>query len=339
VKAAVYHANDDVRIEELPLPVPGPGEILMRIRSSGVCGSDVMEWYRKPKAPLVLGHEIAGTVEKVGPGVEHLRPGERFVVTHHVPCNTCRSCLEGHHSACDTLRSTRLDPGGFAEYARVPALQVDRGMVPIPEDVSFDLASFAEPLACVIHGLDRAGLRPGATVLVVGSGITGLLFVTLAQVLGAARVIATDIVESRLEAARSFGADLAVDAGEDVPARVRAANDGRGADLVVTCTAALSAIRQGFAAAGPGATVLVFAPPEPGVTLPLPMFETWRNDLTMTTAYAGDPRSLLRAMDLIRASRLPLEEMITHRLPLAEAAEAFRLVAEARESIKVILNP
>ena len=150
MKAAVYHANDDVRIEELPVPEAGPGEVLLRIHASGVCGSDVMEWYRAPKAPIVLGHEIAASVEVVGPNVEGIETGDRYVVTHHVPCNTCRSCLEGHFSACDTLRSTRLDPGGFCEFARVPGLQVDRGLVKIPDDYT---CASTDPTGCFVRVL------------------------------------------------------------------------------------------------------------------------------------------------------------------------------------------
>jgi len=339
MKTAVYYANDDVRIEERPVPGIGAGEILLKIHASGVCGSDVMEWYRRTKAPLVLGHEIAGTVEKIGEGVENVALGDRVVVTHHVPCNTCRACLAGHFSACDTLRSTKLDPGGFAEFARVPEIQVNRGLVRIPDEVDFDRASFVEPLACVVHGLDRAGMQPGDSVLVIGSGITGLLFVSLARALGARRVIATDIVKSRLQAAERFGADAVIHADEDVPARVLEVNEGCGADVIALCTAAPTAVRQGLESVGRGATVLFFAPTEPGVTVPLPLFELWRDDVTLTTAYAGAPRDLMTAMDLIRAQRIPVEEMITHRLPLDDAAEGFRLVAEGRDSIKVILRP
>jgi L-iditol 2-dehydrogenase len=338
VKVALYHANDDIRIEDRPIPEVGPGELLLRIEASGICGSDLMEWYRRPKAPLVLGHEIAGTVEEAGEGVS-ATVGDRFVVTHHVPCNTCRQCLTGHHSTCDTLRTTKLDPGGFAEFARVPSLQVDRGLVPIPEDVTLEEATFVEPLACVVHGLDRAGMRPGITLLVIGSGITGLLFVSLARALGAGRILATDVKPQRLAAATRFGADVAIDALSDVPARAREANGGRGADLVAICTAELPAIRQGLLSVGRGGTVLFFAPTEPGVEVPIPLWEIWRDDVTMTTAYAGAPRDLATAMDLIRARRVPVAEMITHRLPLDRAPEGFRLVAEGRDSIKVILLP
>jgi L-iditol 2-dehydrogenase len=261
------------------------------------------------------------------------------VVTHHVPCNTCPTCLAGHHSACETLRSTKLDPGGFAEYARVPALQAERGVVRIPDGVTFDEASFFEPLGCVAHGLQRAGLAPAASVAILGSGITGILMAATARALGAGRIVATDIAPERRAAIARFGADVVLDAAEDVPARIREENGGRGADLVVLCTAALPAIRQGLASVGPGGTILFFSVVEPGVEIPFPMFDLWRDDVTITTAYAAAPKDLATAAELIRSRRVPVAEMITHRLPLDSAPEGFRLVAEGRESIKVILRP
>jgi L-iditol 2-dehydrogenase len=339
VRAAVYYQNDDVRIEERPVPEVGPGEFLIRIHASGICGSDLMEWYRKPKAPLVLGHEIAGTVEEVGLGAARFAPGDRVVVTHHVPCNTCRPCLRGHHSTCDTLRSTHLEPGGFAEFARVPALQADRGTIPIPDGVTFEEASFSEPLGCVVHGLARAGMRPGTSVAVIGSGMAGLLFVSLCRALGAGPIFATDVRPERLAAARRLGADFGIDAAGDVPASVRDENDGEGADLVAVCVAHPDAIRDGLRAAGRGGTVLLFAPPAPDLALPLPLFALWRDDVSVTTSYAAAPHDLEVALTLIRGRRVPVADLITHALPLEQAQEGFRLVEHGADSLKVILLP
>ena len=211
----MYYNNGDVRLEEMPTPKIGPGELLVRIEASGICGSDVMEWYRIKKAPLVLGHEIAGEIVEVGNGVERYKVGDRVAASHHVPCNTCHYCLGGHHTMCPTLRSTTFDPGGFAEYVRLPAINVDRGVYPLPDEVSYEEATFVEPLACVLRAQRIAGLRPGQSVLVVGSGMTGLLHINLARALGAGRIIATDITRYRLDAARRFGADDAIDARVD----------------------------------------------------------------------------------------------------------------------------
>ncbi|NPV60620.1 MAG: alcohol dehydrogenase catalytic domain-containing protein [Actinobacteria bacterium] len=323
----------------MPVPDIGPREMLVKVMASGICGSDVMEWYRIKKAPLVLGHEIAGEIAKTGDEVGRYRVGQRVFVSHHIPCNTCRYCLNGNHTACETLHTTNFFPGGFAEYLRVPELNVDRGVFPLPDDMSYDQATFIEPLACVVRGQRVAGLEPGQSVLVLGSGISGLLHIALAKALGAGRIIATDISGYRLEAAKRFGADAAVSASEDVPARVVELNDGRPVDLAIVCAGALSAFEQGLQSLDRGGTLLCFAPTQPGVTLPVPINDFWRNGITILPSYGGSPRDIMIAMDLIRARRVPVEEMITHRLPLEQAGEGFRLVAEASESIKVLLLP
>ena len=342
MRVAVYHSNSDIRIEERPVPVAGPGEILVRIRASGICGSDVMEWYRMPKAPIVLGHEVAGDVVSIGEGVRHVREDQRVVVSHHVPCNECRLCVAGYHTACETLHATNFDPGGFSEYVRVPELQTDRGVFVLPDHVSYEEGSFVEPLGCVVRAQMRAGVRPGSTVLVIGSGISGLLHIRLALALDAGRVLATDVSEYRLGWARRSGAETtfdAVAAGEVLPDLVREANEGRLADLVILSTSAPSAIAQALACLESGATFVFFAPPPPDTPLEMPMGELWRREVTVRTAYGAAPADLEAALDLIASKRVRVEDLVTHRLPLAGIAEGFRLVAEADESVKVILEP
>ena len=336
----MYYSNSDVRLEEMPTPQVGPGEMLVRVLASGICGSDAMEWYRAAKAPLVLGHEIAGEVVEVGQGVSGYGPGDRVTAAHHVPCNTCHFCASGHHTVCDTLRRTTFDPGGFAEMVRLPALNVDRGVFPLPDEVSFEEATFTEPLACVLRGLGQARLEPGNSVLVVGSGIAGLLFVKAARALGAGRILATDISPYRLEAARRFGAEAAIPAEEAVPQRLRQLNDGLLADRVVVCTGAAPAIAQALASVERGGTVLLFAPTGPGVTVPISINDLFfRNDVTLTTSYAGAPADYALALELIRARRVEVQDMVTHRLGLSEVGRGIELVAQAQESLKVIVEP
>lgn len=339
MRVGVYYRNRDVRVEEMPVPRLAPGELLVKVVASGICGSDVMEWYRLKKAPRVLGHEITGDIVALGEGVTQYRIGQRVFVSHHVPCNTCRYCLAGNHTVCETLHTTNFDPGGFAEYLRVPKLNVDRGVMALPDEVSYDEGTFIEPLACVVRGQRVARLVPGQTVLVLGSGIAGLLNIALAKALGAGRIIATDVNEYRLGAARRFGAEVVIHAQDDVPPKVRAANDGRPADLVIVCAGAYSAFIQGLQSVDRAGTVLFFAPTEPGVDLPVPVNDFWRNGVTLVPTYGAAPYDLAVSLELIRAKRLPLGEMITHRLPFAEIAQGFRLVAEAKESIKVIVYP
>jgi L-iditol 2-dehydrogenase len=340
MRVAVWYSNKDIRLEERPVPAIGPGEMLVRIEASGICGSDVMEWYRLDRAPLVLGHEIAGEVVKVGEGVTSYKVGERVAVAHHVPCLACRYCLAGHETVCETLRRTNFDPGGFAEYVRLPAINVDRGVFRLPDGMSWEEATFIEPLACVLRGQHRAGLQPGQSVLVIGSGISGLLHIMLARASGAGTIAAVDISDYRLRAAQRFGADAAFQAGEYTPQNLREMNEGRLADLVIVCTGAAAAASQALAAVERGGTVLFFAPTGPGVTVPLSVNDVfWRTDVTLTTSYAGSPADYTAALDLIKSGRLPVTDMITARLGLGETGRGFKLVAAAGESLKVIIFP
>ncbi|MBU2504618.1 MAG: alcohol dehydrogenase catalytic domain-containing protein, partial [Candidatus Omnitrophica bacterium] len=216
MRVAMYYNNNDVRIEEVTKPQIGPGELLVKVLASGICGSDVMQWYRIKKAPLVLGHEITGEIVEVGGGIKRFKVGDRVFVSHHVPCNTCRYCLSGHHTACQTLHTTNFYPGGFAEYIRVPAINVDRGTFLLPDEVSPEEGTFIEPLACVIRAQRIVKLELGQHILILGSGISGLLHLLLARANAAGRIIMTDINENRLKIAREFGADIVIHAKEDV---------------------------------------------------------------------------------------------------------------------------
>ncbi len=206
MRVAVYHSNSDVRIEERPVPKIGPGEALVRVEVSGICGSDVMEWYRRSRAPTILGHEIAGRIAEVGEGAAACKIGDRVTAAHHLPCNTCDLCARGHHTMCDLLHRTNFDPGGFAEYIRLSQIHVERGLFTLPDTVSDEEAVFVEPLACVLRGQRIAGVAQNQSVLIVGAGIAGLLHVKLARAFGAARVLAADIRDYRIQAALRFGA-------------------------------------------------------------------------------------------------------------------------------------
>jgi L-iditol 2-dehydrogenase len=339
MRVAVYHNNRDVRLAEMAIPKIGPGELLVRIRASGICGSDLMEWYRIKKAPLVLGHEIAGEVVEVGAGVTRFRIGDRVFVSHHVPCGQCRYCRSGHQSVCDMLRTTHFDPGGFAEYIRVPGVNVEFGTFPLPDEMTFEEGSFIEPVACVLRAQRFARLAAGQTVLVIGSGISGLLHVQLARARGAAKIIATDISDFRLKAAARFGADATIHGAEDVPARLSHLNDGRLADLVIVCTAALPAIQQAVRSIDRGGTLLFFAPTAAGTDVPIPLFDFWRDEISVVTSYAGSGEDLVESIGLIRSRQVRVAEMVTHRLPLSEAGRGFELTASGQDSIKVLIDP
>ncbi|MBM3255075.1 MAG: zinc-binding dehydrogenase [Candidatus Omnitrophica bacterium] len=340
MRVAKYYSNSDIRIEEAPRPKIGKGELLIRIEACGICGSDVMEWYRIDRVPLVLGHEVAGVVEEAGEGVVAYKKGQRVSASHHVPCGSCEYCLNGHETVCDTLRKTNFDPGGFAEFVRLPEINVEKGVYPLPAEVSTAEATFIEPLACVLRGQRVAGMKRGFSVLVVGSGIAGLLHIALAKANGAGTVIATDISEYRLKAAKRFGADqvfLAKDYNADELLKI---NKGRLADLVFICAGSPTAIAQALDSVERAGTALFFAPTDKDKTISLSVNKLfWRTERKMVSSYAGSPQDHLEALELIRTGKIKVKDMITHSLPLEKIQEGFKLVVEAGNSIKVIIEP
>ncbi len=339
MRAAVYHNNRDVRLEERPIPAISADELLVKVMASSICGSDVLEWYRIKQAPRVLGHEIAGVVVEAGERVEKFKPGDRVTVTHHVPCNACRYCLSGHATACDTLHRTNFDPGGFAEYVRVPWINVDRGTFLLPPEISFEEGTFVEPLACVLRGQKVARIRPGQTLLVLGSGVSGILHIKLAAATGAGRIIATDISSHRMEMARKFGAEFVFHAQEITPDILRAVNEGGLAERVIVCAGSLAAAEQALECVDRGGTILFFAVPHPDDRLVIPINEFWRNDITLLTSYAADAADLTETIELLRNKRVEVADMISHRLSLSQTGLGFNLMEKADESLKIIIEP
>jgi L-iditol 2-dehydrogenase len=323
--AAKYYSNADIRLEDIPKPKITDGEILIKVAASGICGTDVMEWYRIKKAPRVLGHEIAGTI--VESKSEKYAVGLRVFVSHHVACNECKYCLSGNHTACETLHAGNYEPGGYSEFIRVPAINVERGVYVLPENVSFAEATMIEPLACALRGQKIIDVKKGQTVMVLGSGVSGLLNIMVSKLNGA-KVIATDIGAYRLGKAKESRADevLRADKVGDVKA-----------DKIIICTAALPAIGQAFRSIDRKGTILLFAIPDKNIEIPT--LDFWRNEITVTSSYGAAGDDLAEALELISSGKLDTGQLITHRLPLRKIQEAFRLVAQAKESLKVILEP
>lgn len=339
MQVAVYYNNNDIRIEEAPTPKIGEGEVLIKVESSGICGSDLMEWYRVPKAPLVLGHETTGEIVKTGNNVEGFSTGDRVVVTHHVPCNTCHYCLTDRHTLCSTLKSTSFDPGGFSEYLRVPEINVDRGMFGLPESVSYDEGTFVEPLGCVVRGIRQAELNPGDSVAIIGSGVTGLLNLQYSVSLGAGKVFAIDIDDYKLKYSVNFGASFAFNANDDVISKIKEYNGGRLCDLVIVCIGAQSALDQAFELVENGGKILFFAPSDPKTELNLNFNEFWWKGIKLTSSYAAAPKDLELALSLIQNKRVDVEKMITHKFPLSEIKKGFELMQAKSQSLKIIVRP
>ncbi|MCW4014811.1 MAG: zinc-dependent dehydrogenase [Candidatus Bathyarchaeota archaeon] len=336
---AVYHNNKDIRIEDIPKPEIGPDEFLLKVMASGICGTDGVEWYRLPKAPRVLGHEATGIIDEVGENVTKYEVGDRVFVSHHVPCNKCCYCKKDAHTACETLHTTNYFPGGFSQYIRVPKINIESGVYKLPADMSYEEGTFIEPLACAVRGQRLSDMQKCDTVLIIGSGMAGILHIQLSKMKGVQKIFAADISADRLKLAEKFGADHTIDANNDLVKQLKQLNDGTGVDKVIVCTGATKAALTALDCADRGGTILFFAVPDPTVKIPIPITQFWRNETTIRTSYGAAPKDLKEALHVLSQKHINVFDMITHRLDLKEAAEGFRLVAEAGKSLKVILEP
>lgn len=337
----MYYNNRDIRLEEMPVPEIGADELLVKVHASGICGSDLLEWYRLDKAPLVLGHEIAGEIVEVGGKLKKFKKGQRVSASHHVPCGECHYCMNGHETVCETLRKTRFYPGGFAEYVRIPAVNIEKGGVyPLPDNVSFEEGTFSEPAACVLRAQRAAGMKKGRSVLVIGSGISGLLHIMFAKMNKASIIAATDVSEYRLEAAKKFGANRVFHASAYLPEKFREINHGRLADIVLLCAGAPAAFYQAMESVERGGTVLIFSAIAGNAELPLHVNRVfWRNEVTILSSYANTPKEQIEAIELIGGAKFQVAKMITHRLRLEETRQGFALVESGKDCIKVIIQP
>ena len=341
MRVAMYYNNSDVRLEKTKKPAIFDDEILIKILSSGICGSDVMEWYRIKKAPLVLGHEISGEIVKIGKDVENFSLGDKVVATHHVPCNNCEYCQRGQHSLCHSIHNTKYYPGGFSEFVRLPAVNLAKGgVLKIPDSVSYDDASFVEPLGCVVRGLRELDFKPSRSILVLGSGLSGQLVIRNAKAYGAGKIIATDLNDYRLDFAKKSGADLVIDAKQDdVIKKVLAETDGQGVDYVVITAGAKILFEQAMQTVKNGGKVLLYGIMAPGTIIDFDIFPFWQKQVQLLSTYAAAPIDLREALELIRAKRVAVTDLITHRLGLVETGKGFELTANAADSMKVIINP
>lgn len=335
MKVAKWYNNNDIRIENMPKPKPGRNEILVKVISCGICGSDIVEWYRLPKAPLVPGHEFGAEVVETGCSVTEFKPGDRVFVAPKVPCMNCYYCKKGHHPVCSNV-ADRL-PGGFAEYVLVPASIVTYGTYILPDTISYDQSTFIEPLACVVRAQNLAAIQEEQTVLVIGCGMSGLLHVKLGKAKNC-KIIATDINAQKLVYAERAGADVTIDAGENVP-EILLARNGRKADVVILCAAALSAVEQAWNSVDKGGTIVFFTVPAPDKKVEIPLNYFWTREVKILTSYYCGPPDILEAIQLLQKGTIIVDDLITHKLPLDDIDKGYQLVIEGKESIKVIITP
>jgi L-iditol 2-dehydrogenase len=346
MKAAVYRGVNDVRLEEVPVPEIGAGEILVRVHTCGICGTDLKKIASgSHSAPRIFGHETSGVVAKVGEGVRRFSVGDRVVVFHHIPCGECYYCRQKTFAQCATYKKVgctagfEASGGGFAEYVRVMDWIVEKGTVRIPDGISFEQACFVEPVNTCIKGIETLRLQPEETVLVIGQGPIGLILATLAKRAGA-RVITSDLHPARLTIANSFGLKLTVDASKiDAGEAVRGMTEGRGADAVILAVAGSGLIKPAMDATRPGGRVLLFS-------------QTVRGEVTIDpAAVCVDEKSLLgsysasvelqdESVRFVMNREMDLERLISHRFPLESGVEALNLAAHPQpDSMKIVIQP
>lgn len=340
MRLARIYDYGDIRIETEAVPSIGPGDALVKMAACGICTSDTLPWYIRRKAPIVLGHEPAGTVVEVGPDVTGFAPGDRIFMHHHAPCMVCRRCRRGHYSACPTWKASSLDPGGLSEYVRVPAHNLSIDTLHLPDSLSFEDGVLVEPTACVVQALRRrARMRHGDRVLIVGMGGMGQMISLVARHYGARTIVAADRIRYRLEKAVELGADVAVNVDEeDLREAVTEATDGDLADLVVVGPGSLPAMRSGLSCLGIGGTLVLFTPTPEGESLDVSPYDLYFNDQTIVTSYSCGPPDTREALDIIALGAVTAEKIITHRFPLDQATAGFNTVAEAGESVKTVIH-
>ncbi len=322
MRVARSFAPGDVRLEEAPEPEPGAGEVVCDVVACGVCGSDVTDWYIAPRLPAVLGHEVVGTVRALGDGVTTPAVGARVAIHHHTPCGECRRCRRGHETLCERFRATRLDPGGFAERVRVSQDLVEE-LLELPPDLDPVTATFIEPLACVLRAQDRAGLRAGDSLLVVGAGVNGVLQIAAAHARGVEVVWVREPQPERLELAEAWGAEHH---GNEL------------VDVAIACTPKPEAIEAAAAAVAPGGTLCFYAPPSPDAPPKLDATALYLREITVTASYSAGPGDMRAALELIASGRFNPRKLVSHRLPLAETGRALDLQRHAG-GLKVVVEP
>ncbi|HMA29857.1 MAG TPA: alcohol dehydrogenase catalytic domain-containing protein [Thermoanaerobaculia bacterium] len=337
MKAVLVRSLDDLAVVEMERPVAGPGEIVVAMKAVGICGSDTTAWYVGSKAPVVLGHEPAGVVAEAGAGVRAFRPGDRVVVHHHAACGACRFCLAGEDVMCPEWKKTRLHPGGLAEYVRVEAAAVATDTFRLPDSLSFEDGALVEPLACAVKAVRRARVRAGDSVAVIGLGANGILLGLVAKSAGGVTLVGCDPDPARRAHARRLGFDETGEPGTDFSEKVKRAS-AVGADVVFVLPTAEAAVLSSLEAAGRAGRVVFYSPVEPSKTWRLLPHSLYLRDLSLLFSYSSGAKDFREALALIGRGVVRAKDLVTHRVPLARAADAFALARQGGDVLKVVVT-
>ncbi len=340
MKAVRLRAGDggEIEVVEMPPPEAGPGEAIVRLSVAGICGSDLLDWYVRRKAGSVLGHEIVGSIDSIGPGVHNFKVGDRVVPHHHAPCLACDECRAGRFVHCAAWRASRLEPGGMAELLKVPAGNLAHDTLRVPDGVTDEEASWTEPLATVEKAFRRGGFTVGQSALVVGLGSAGQLAVRLALSIGASAVVGADRVASRLALAKASGAADTIDVSrEDLASAAARLSGKRGFDFVFVCPGKPAVMRASAEAVAAGGTLLLFTMAAPGEELVLSAHDLYFREVRVVPSYSCGPDDMREALGRIASGRIAVADLVTHRFPLERAAEAFARARDPEGSLKVLL--
>jgi L-iditol 2-dehydrogenase len=340
VKAAVISSSGTLELIESAIPEIDQGEILIHMRACGVCGTDLEKIRGEHITPPILGHEVAGDVADTGSGVQEFRKGDRVLVHHHISCRSCFYCKNGLETLCEAYPKSNLDPGGFADYFRVPSKLVEGETVyHLPDSMSYEEGSQVEPTACCLRAFRKAGVKAGNSVAIFGLGPVGLLHLQLVKAHGAGPVIGIDLLENRRQIATNIGADTTLDPTSDtVSARIASLTDGLGADYAVVATGSLRAAEDALHSIRKGGTIVLFGAPARGARLTVDLSRLFLHEIKFESSYSTSETEMRMALDLIEKKRIDPSKLITHRLPLEQTLDAFSLAEKGEGAAKVLVQ-
>ena len=341
MKVAVYYNNHDVRVQERPIPDIKQDEVLIKTKACGVCVADTMEWYLTPRAPLTLGHEPSGVVEAVGSEIKNLKVGDRVAVHHHIACLSCEHCRRGNFTMCSNFRKTHIQPGGFSEYFVASGKHAEIDTLVLPDHVSFEAGTLVEPLACVIHAIQKAGVKAGDSVALIGTGTMGLMFIQCLLYWGVRKLVVYEVLDWRIQKAKEFGADhvLVPDKDPEKEAgRLKELFESDGADKVFIAAKDISAMQLGMKLVNKGGTVTFFATPKPDESIDLFPSYIFFNEITIKSTYSADHLDTRMALDMISNGDISADKLISHRFPIEKLSDAILQTASRHESLKCVVS-